>query len=120
MYVTRGLILLFFVENIFIFGILHGLINSEEVILTSVTATSIFNVCLTKKVSLPFARLLRMYSTFLYAGHGLLITVWNHVLKLSDFQLFGGVIVTSIPCFVVWLYLSKVIGPKIKFLKYMA
>lgn len=118
-YITICLMVLFFLENIFIFFVLNGSINSEEVILTSITAASIFSFCLIEKISFPHSRFFRMYSTFLYAGHGLIIEIFNHIVKLSSFELFGIVIVTSILGFIVWLNLTKVVGNRVKFLKYM-
>lgn len=114
------LVILFLIENSFIHFALHGSINSEEVILTSITATSIVIFCLSNKMSFENAHLFRRYSTFLYAGHGLILEILNHLIKLNAIWLFSMVIVISIFCFASWLYLTKILGNRMTFLKYMS
>lgn len=73
-----GISIIFLLENIFLWKIVSGISNGEEVITTTIASSIIFLYTLKNSVQIPHAITLRHLSTFIYCGHMLMMKIYPY------------------------------------------
>ncbi len=115
-----AILVLFFTENLFIWKVLGGLSNSEEIITTAVTALIIVAYALTSSLQCKYAIELRHLSTFIYCGHILMMKFYPYY-NLGSNRLVELIVVVAECCvlFYLWKLLERTGKQRLRIFAYM-